>query len=164
MAFEDVIVAINGLGDSGLIQGYAVAGAVAQGFWDEPIQTRDLDVLVLLGSVANELAPLAKIYEWARDRGYREELEHVWIAGVPVQFMPVPDGLEMEAVQTAVDKPFGGSGMMIKVVRPEYLIALWLKPPANTHGRKERAARLRESGAVDETALRDLMKRYGLSW
>jgi hypothetical protein len=157
--FSDVISAINDLRERGLIQGYAIYGAVAQAFWDEAIPTFDLDVLVLMpGQIAN----LTPLYEWARERGYALEKEHIVISGVPVQFVPVPDSLAKEAVSTAATKEFNGSP--IRIVRPEYLIALWLQPPANSASRKERAAKLLESGQVDGTLLADLMTRYNLTW
>ena len=162
MAFADTIAAINSLRTEGLIRDYAITGAVAQAFWDEAIPTFDLDVLVLLGPVENRLAPLSAIYEWAREREYVADKEHIVIAGVPVQFLPAPDALSEEAIQAASDREIGG--VPLRVVRPEYLIALWLQPPANTHRRKERAAKLRECGQVDEAHLGELMTRYGLSW
>ena len=54
----DVIAAINDLKERGLIQDYAISGAIAQLFWDEAVVTFDLDVLVLLGPMANNLDPL----------------------------------------------------------------------------------------------------------
>jgi hypothetical protein len=160
--FSDVIAAINDLKERGFIQDYAIFGAIAQMFWDEAIATWDLDVLVLPGTVENVLAPRGPIHTWATERGYVEQAAHIVISGVPVQFLPAPDTLAEEAVNAAAVKELNGVPM--KVVRPEYLIALWLQPPANTHGRKERAAKLRESAPLDEALLADLMARYHLSW
>src|SRR4051812_11431637 len=137
--FSGVIAAINDLKERGLIHDYAVFGAVAQAFWDEAIPTFDLDVLVLLGPVENVLAPLQQIYRWAAELGYRVQAEHIVINDIPVQFLPAPDGLAEEAVQAATRREL--NEVPIRVVRPEYLIALWLQPPANSHRRKERAAK-----------------------
>jgi hypothetical protein len=160
--FSDVIAAINDLKERGLIQDYAIFGAVAHAFWDEAIPTFDLDVLVLLPAQGGHIDILGPIYEWAKERGYSVHGEHIVISGVPVQFVPVPNALAEEAVKSAATREFNGSP--IRIVRPEYLIALWLQPPANSSSRKERAAKLRESGKVDEALLGDLMTRYDLTW
>jgi len=135
---------------------------MAQLFWDEAIPTFDIDVLVSLGSVENALAPLAQIYDWAAERGYRSEAEHIVISDIPVQFLPAPDSLSTEAVEHA--KVIDYNGLLVRVVGPEYLIALWLQPPANTSRRKERVAKLRESLDLDAALLADLRERYNLSW
>ena len=160
--FSDVIAAINDLKERGLIQDYAIFGAVAQAFWDEAIPTFDLDVLVLPPVQEVRIDLLGPIYEWAKERRYSVRGEHVIISGVPVQFVPVPNALAEEALNKAAIREFGGSP--IRIVRPEYLIALWLQPPANSSSRKERAAKLLESGNVDEALLGDLMTRYNVSW
>jgi hypothetical protein len=160
--FPDAIAAINDLKERQLIQDYAVFGAVAHAFWDEAIPTFDLDVLVLLGPAEGVLIDLGPIYEWAQVRGYAVEAEHIVISGVPVQFVPAPDVLAEEAVKAAAIRKVGG--IPIRIVRPEYLIALWLQPPANSASRKERAAKLLESGQVDKVLLAELMATYNLAW
>jgi hypothetical protein len=49
-----------------------------------------------------------------------------------------------------------------RVVRPEHLVALYPEPGARTMKRRERAAALMESSALDRTALDGLLKRLGL--
>lgn len=158
--FADVLAALNELKERGLIQDYAISGAMAQVFWDEAIPTFDLDVLVMLGAVENALAPLAVIYQWAKEKGYETRAEHILISDIPVQFVPAPDTLSEEAVKNAKVLEF--KGLPVRVVAPEYLIALWLKPPANTYRRLERIAKLRESLKLDTDLLADLRKRYNL--
>ena len=155
----EVIAAIEDLKERGLIQDYAISGAIAQLFWDEAVVTFDLDVLVLLGPVENVLDPLRGIYEWAAERGYETRAEHIMISDFPVQFLPAPDAVSEEAVRNAATVDSGGVPM--RVVRPEYLIALWLRPgPARTIRRRERAAKLRESVELDATLMADLEARY----
>ena len=155
----DVITAINDLKERGLIQDYAISGAMAQLFWDEAVVTFDLDVLVLLGPVASVLDPLRGIYEWAAERGYPTRAEHIIISDFPVQFLPAPDALSEEAVTHAAS--IESDGIAMRVVPPEYLIGLWLQPgPASTFRRRERAAKLRESVQLDHALLADLGTRY----
>ncbi|MEO7270388.1 MAG: hypothetical protein ABIX28_05590 [Vicinamibacterales bacterium] len=160
--FAEVIAAVEDLKARGLIQEYAIFGAVAQAFWDEAIPTFDLDVLVLMAGQGAVLTDLGPLYRWADERGYPTQGEHIVIGEIPVQFVPTPTALHEEAVQTA--ETLSLEGLPLRVVRPEYLIATWLQPPANSHARKERAAKLRESGQVDPEVLADVLARFGLSW
>lgn len=160
--FADVLNAIEDLKERGLIQDYAIFGAIAQMFWDEARPTFDLDVLVLLAGGQGALVSLAPIYEWASAKGYEAKGEHIVISEIPVQFVPATDRLHEEAVENASMMPFGEHH--VRVVRSEYLIATWLKPPANSPDRRERAARLRESVQVDKSVLAELLKRYNLTW
>lgn len=156
----DVIAAINELKASGLVTDYAIGGAMAQVFWDEAIPTFDIDVMVLLPDDGALLTSLEPIYEWARERRYEERSEHIIISGIPVQFLPAPDPLSVEAIRGA--KTLEYAGLPMRVVSPEYLIAIWSKPPANTARRKERVAKMREALKLDETLLSDIMERHGL--
>jgi len=155
----DVVAAIHDLKERGLIKDYAISGAMAQLFWDEAVVTFDLDVLVLLGPGASLLDPLRGIYEWAAERGYPSRAEHIVISDFPVQFLPAPDALSEEAVKNA--STVESDGVAFRVVRPEYLIALWLQSgPASTFRRRERVAKLRESVLLDADLLADLKTRY----
>lgn len=155
-------MAIEDLKAKGVIQEYAVFGAVAQAFWDEAIPTFDLDILVLLSAPPSGLISLDPLYRWAEERGYRTQDEHIFIGEIPVQIVPAPNQLHVEAVETATSLDYDGKSL--RVVTPEYLVATWLQPPANTASRRERAAKIRESGIVNLTLLSDLMTRFGLSW
>lgn len=133
---SDVFAAIKDLKDRGLIQDYAICGAIAHLFWDEARPTFDLDVLVLLPGEQGALVSLDPIYRWAEERAYKVEGEHIVIGEIPVQFVPAPNPLHKEAIQRAETLPF--DDQEVRVVRPEYLIATWLQPPANTRDRRER--------------------------
>jgi hypothetical protein len=145
---------------SGVVEEYAVAGAMAMVFWAEPIPTFDLDVLVFLPGDESTIVSLAPLYDWAAGRGYPAQAEHVMIAGVPVQFLPAHNSLADEAVDRAVTLEY--EGVPVRVVKPEYLVALYLEPGARTLKRRERAAALMESGALDRAALDELLERFGL--
>lgn len=146
---------------AGVIEEYAIAGAMAVLFWTEPIVTYDLDVLVFLPD-SGPLVSLAPIYDWAAKHGYRAEKEHVNVEGMPVQFLPAHNELADEAIESAAAKEY--EGVPVRVVRPEYLIALYLEGSAKTAKRRERAAALRESKAIDHDLLQGLMKRFNLTF
>ena len=56
------------------------------------------------------------------------------------------------------------SGVPVRVVRPEYLVALYLEPQARTAKRRERAAALCEDPAFDHQRLQEIMMRFHLTW
>src|SRR5205809_5965806 len=142
-SFADALRVLNDMKDSGVVEDYAVAGAMAMVFWAEPIPTYDLDVLV-----------------FAAGRGYATQAEHVIIEGVPVQFLPAHNSLAEEAIDRAVTLEY--ESVPVRVVRPEYLVGLYLEPGARTLKRRERAAALMESSALDRAVLDELLKRFKL--
>ena len=159
-SFADALRVLNDMEGSGVVEEYAVAGAMAMVFWAEPIPTYDLGVLVFLPGDESTIVNLAPLYDWAAERGCPAQAEHVMIAGVPVQFLPAHNSLAEEAVDRAVTLEY--EGVPVRVVRPEYLAALYLEPGARTLKRRERAAALMESGAFDRAALDELLARFGL--
>jgi len=159
-SFADALRVLNDMKRAGVVEDYAVAGAMAMVFWAEPIPTYDLDVLVFLPGDDATIVSLAPLYEWAAQHGYPAQAEHVMIEGVPVQFLPAHNALAEEAIDRAASIEYGG--VPVRVVRPEYLAALYLEPGARTAKRRERAAALMESSALDRAALDDLLKRFGL--
>ncbi len=159
-SFADALRVLNDMKGSGVVEDYAVAGAMAMIFWAEPIPTFDLDVLVFLPGDEATIVSLAPLYDWAAGRGYTAQAEHVMIEGVPVQFLPAHNSLAEEAIDRAATVDY--EGVPVRVVRPEYLVALYLEPGARTLKRRERAAALMESSALDRAALGDLLKRFGL--
>lgn len=160
-SFADVIRALHELKARETIQDYAIVGAMALVFWTEPIATYDVDVLVWLSTSDTSILTLEPIYEWASTHGYPVQAEHISIGGVPVQILPAHNELADESIRTAVTLDY--QGVPVRVVRPEYLIALYLEPSAKTPKRKERAAALMESSSVDQGLLSDILSRYNLS-
>jgi hypothetical protein len=159
-SFADALRVLNEMKDSRVVEDYAVAGAMAMIFWTEPVPTFDLDVLVFLPGEEPTIVSLDPIYRWAGARGYSTQAEHVMIEGVPVQFLPAHGELADEAIEQAATLEY--EGVPVRVVRPEYLVALYLEPGARTLKRRERAAALRESSAVDAPLLDRLLRRFGL--
>ena len=157
--FAAALAAIERLKHDGIVSEYAIGGAMALIFWSEPIPTFDLDVFVLLPP-ENKLVSLAPVYEWARRNGYPEEAEHIVIAGMPVQIIPAHDQLAEEAIASAAQLDY--EGQPVRVIRPEYLIALFLEPTARTPKRLGRIAALLEEGDVDRELLERLLQRYNL--
>lgn len=156
--FGAALAAIRELKEEGVVTEYAVGGAMAHAFWSEPTTTFDLDVFVLLQS-SGIITDLGPIYEWARKRGYREIAEHIEIAGIPVQLIPAY-GLASEAVVNAAELDY--EGQPVRVITPEYLIAMYLEPGARTRKRLARVGGLLDEGDVVRELLDELLERYKL--
>jgi hypothetical protein len=158
--FRAAIAAIDDMKRAAVIDEYAVGGAMALTFWSEPTTTYDLDVFVTLRS-SGLLVSLQPIYDWAATRGYRCTNEHIEIEGLPVQLLPAPDALAEEAIATAAELDY--DGQPVRVIRPEYLVAMWSQGSARTEKRRLRAAMLMEDVDMDRELLNDLARRYNLS-
>jgi hypothetical protein len=157
--FAVALAAVRDLKAEKIVAEYAIGGAMAHAFWSEPTPTFDLDVFVLLES-PGLLVDLGPIYAWARQRGYREEAEHIVIADVPVQVIPAHNDLASEAVAHAAELDY--DGQPVRVITPEYLIAMYLEPSARTHKRLARVGALLDEADLDRTLLENLLERYQL--
>ena len=161
---ERTLVVLNDLVAAGVVERYAIGGAVAEIYWGEPVDTSDLDVFVLVPPTAHPLMPLEDVYRHLKERGHVPEQEFVRIEGLPVQFLLAdsPSGLAKEALNRAEQVPYGEGGVLFSVVTPEYLIALALEL-----GRSKdylRVSRLLEYARrpPDLDAIRDIVARYHL--
>lgn len=146
--------------DDGVVEDYAVAGAMAMLFWAEPVPTYDLDVFVLLPASASPIVSLDPIYRWTEARGFPASEEHILIEGVPTQFLPSPSRLAHEAIESAETLDY--DSVPVKVVRPEYLVALYSEPSARTARRRERAAMLLELPELNRQLLDEILARHGI--
>ena len=156
----DVFRILNRMQDEGLVTQYAVGGATAVLFYAEPTRTYDLDVFVTLEAIGNDvLAPLSRVYEWAREQGFGLQAEHLLIEGVPVQLLPAYNALVEAALSTARVHDYGG--VPVRVVDPEHLVALALQ--AGGARRRERAWQLLETGAVDRERLRRILTTHAIA-
>ena len=101
---------------------------------------------------------LAPIYEYLHGKGYESEGDAVNIKGVAIQFLPVFNPLNEEAVEQA--REFDYQGIPVKVMSPEHLVAIMLQT-----GRSKdfvRVARFLEADAVDVDEVRQMLTRHGL--
>lgn len=159
-SFAEALRVVNLMKEEGVIEDYAIAGAMALVFWTEPVPTYDLDVLVFLPPSQGPLVSLDPIYRWAEAHGCPAQEEHVMIEGVPTQFVPAPHALADEAIVSAETLDY--EGVPVRVVRPEYLAALYLEPSARTPKRRERAAALLEWPGLDRRLLDEIVSRHGI--
>jgi hypothetical protein len=159
-SFLNALCALEELKRLGIVEDYAIADAMALAFWTEPIPTFDLDVLVFLAEQETPILSLGSIYKWAAVHRYSLDGEHIVVEGLPVQFLPSHNELADEAIERAATLDY--EGIAVRVVRPEYLVALYLEPSARTSKRRERAAALIEAPATDQSLVQDLIHRFKL--
>lgn len=154
---QKTLAILNELEAAGLVERYAIGGAMAAFFYAEAVITEDLDAFVLI-KTSGGLITLTPIYDFLKQRGATEEREHLWLAGTLVQLIPAYDALTEEAVREAVEKKVGET--KTRVMRVEHLIAVALKT-----GRAKDFARitlLLEQAEVDATHLQEIVTRYQL--
>jgi hypothetical protein len=143
----------------GILESFAIAGAVGATFYLEPSATEDIDVFVMLPATSqSSLLSLSPIYEYLISRGCHVEGAHIVIGGWPVQFLPVSDELQKEALEQAVEADVEGT--RTRVLTAEHLVAIALQT-----GRTKDYARILhflESGAVERAKLEAILTRHGL--
>jgi hypothetical protein len=136
---------LNELERSGVMERYAIGGAIGATFYVEPLLTFDLDVFVILPQQGTGLLSLAPIYGALRARGYSEEGECVLIEGVPVQFLPAYNALLEEAMRDACETSYEKT--FTRVIRAEHLVAICLQTGRDKD--RERVRILREQAKLD---------------
>ncbi len=156
---RDALALINQMQQDGVIDRYAIGGAVGATFYLQPLATQDLDIFIALSPPSgSELVSLNSIYDYLKAKGCALEGAHIVIAGWPVQFLPVSTQLEAEALKMAVVASLGE--IETRVMTAEHLVAIALAT-----GRAKDYARIvqfLEENAVDREALSDIVKRHGL--
>ena len=159
MNIRDTIAVINQMQADGVIEHYAIGGAVGATFYLEPVATLDVDVFITFRTEAGSLiASPQPIFDYLKARGGIMEGEYIVVAGWPVQFLPAAGPLVEEALAEAVDKDVAGAPA--RVFTAEHLAAIALQT-----GRAKDKARLLqfiETGSLDATRFQAIVARHGL--
>jgi hypothetical protein len=162
MGIKQTLDVINDMEREGVIQRYAIGGAVAAYNYVEPTVTEDLDIFLSIES-ASRLISLDPILTHLRHRGYKDfHREGIMIEGWVVQFLPISDALDREAVEQAepTDVRANGGKVKARVMKPEHLVALALRV-----GRPkdlQRIGQFLDEKAVSLKKLRTVIERHGL--
>jgi len=156
---KNTIAAINQMQADGIIERYAIGGAVGATFYLEPVATLDVDIFITFRPEAGSLlASPHRIFDYLKTRGGSMEGEYIVIAGWPVQFLPAASPLVEEALAQAVEKDVVGTSA--RVCSAEHLAAIALQT-----GRAKDKARLLqflETGVLDAARFQDIRSRHGL--
>jgi hypothetical protein len=157
---ELIIKELNQMASEGIVDAYALGGAVAANIYVESATTEDVDVFVIFKPGSSIIIDPTPVLNYFKDKGYKESDDRIIIGGWPVQFLPPPGHLEEEAIQNAItleddDEP------PLRVFTPEYLDAVALKT-----GLPKDFARLLqfwESPALDRGEFEEIVSRHGLA-
>jgi len=167
MGMKQTLDVINRMEADGVIGRYAIAGAVAAYNYIEPTVTADIDLLISFESKLDRpqaaLITLQPIFSYLKERGYDEfHAEGIAIEGWPVQFLPISDDLDAEAlvqsIETEIQMPGAGGSVRTRLLRPEHVVAIALRT-----GRPKdfiRITQFIESKAVDLTLLHSVLQRH----
>ena len=159
MDIREVIATINQMQADGVIERYAIGGAVGATFYLEPVATLDVDIFTTFqpeqGSLIVSPTP---IFDYLKARGGTMEGEYIVVAGWPVQFLPPATPLVEEALRESVRRDVGGAS--VDVFTAEHLAAIALQV-----GRAKDKARLLqfiEDGVLDAARFQAILARHGL--
>jgi len=158
---KKVVYILNNLVKKGIVEKYAIGGAVAVIFYTETINTKDIDVFVTTHVTRSKtgIVHLGSIYEHLKKAGYKMEGQYFIIDGIPVDFIAAYDDLTLEAVDKAVNRLY--DKIKVKVFQPEYLIAIALQTGRPQDLRKINL--LMTETKLDEKLLKDILKRHSLT-
>ena len=159
MKIKEVIAVINQMQADGVIERYAIGGAVGATFYLEPLATLDVDIFV---SFRTELGKLIvnpqRIFDYLTARGHSLEGEYVVIAGWPIQFLPPTGPLVEEALSEAVTVDV--EGLAARVFTAEHLAAVALQTGRAKD--KTRLLQFVEAGALDAVRFEAVLTRHGM--
>lgn len=156
---KETLKVVNQMVRHGVIEEYAIGGAIAAVYYLEPFDTADLDIFIQVSSTAgSDLLILAPIYEYLIKRGYKAQGEFIYIEGIPVQFLPVFNPLTEEAVKRADTIKF--ARVRTRIMRPEHLVAIML----DTGRPKDylRISMFLEAGTVNRRSLNAVLRQHDL--
>lgn len=155
---ENALRIVNKMVSDGVIDSYAIGGAVGAIFYIEPINTSDVDIFFEVASAGDDLMLLAPLYEYLAGLGYEAEGDAVRIEDWLVQFLPVFNPLIDEAVREA--REVVHRGVRTRIMQAEHLMAIMLQT-----GRGKDYARLIEfagQDVFDESRLNKILRQHDL--
>jgi hypothetical protein len=160
MQIREVIKTINQMQAEGVIEGYAIGGAVGATFYLEPVATLDVDVFISFQSQPGSLLLSPRpVFDYLQARGGTMQGEYIVIAGWAVQFLPPTGPLVEEALREALTRDV--DGVPACVFSAEHLAAIALQ----TGRAKDKARVLQfiEFGALDAARFQAIVARHGLA-
>jgi len=159
MSIAQVIHIVNQMQTDGVVERYAIGGAVGATFYLEPVATLDVDIFVAFRPPPGQMIVSPRpIFDYLIARGGIVEGEYIVIAGWPVQFLPPTSPLVEEALAQTVTVDVAGTPA--QVFTAEHLAVIALQT-----GRAKDYARLLqfiEAEALDMQRFQALLHRHGL--
>jgi hypothetical protein len=156
LPLADVLRAANDLVTAGLIEDWALGGALAAIYYVEPFATYDADIFFILKD-RGLTSGIPAIYAHLQAKGWETEREHLLVGGFPVQFRAA-GGLTEEAVREAQRIDY--EGVPAKVFRAEHIVAI-----AASVGRAKDLARIEQllqQAELDQSRSESILQRHKL--
>lgn len=156
LPLAEVLRAANGLVTAGLIDDWALGGALAAIYYVEPFATYDADIF-FIPKDKGLTAGIPAIYAHLQAQGWRVEREHLLLRGFPVQILAA-SGLTEEAVREAEQIEY--EGVPAKIFRAEHIVAI-----AASVGRAKDKARIEQmlqQVDLDQRRLENILQRHNL--
>ena len=154
---EKIFKVINEMYQKGILKDYAIGGAVATIYYTEPFATKDIDIF-FIPPEKEKLILLTPFYDFLLKRGYKTYKEYIMIGNTPIQFIPATTELEKDGVENAILVKY--RNIDVKILRPEYLIAIFLKVYRPKD--RDKLIKLLDQTNIDKTFLSDILERRNL--
>jgi len=154
---EDTLRTLNLMVSEGVIEKYAIAGAVGAAYYIPPTFTEDLDVFVPV-HIKDGLVDLGPISEFMKKNACPMEDVGYRIGKWLVQFLPVSNVLTEEALEQSREALFGQ--IPTRILTAEHLAAIMLQV-----GRPKDMVRLASfwtSQQLNQTKFADILTRHNL--
>jgi hypothetical protein len=152
----EVLRSSNALVAAGLMENWALGGALAAIYYVEPFSTYDADIF-FIPSDKGLSAGIPAIYAHLQAQGWNIEREHLLCHGFPVQFLAA-SGLTEEAVRDA--ECFAFEGVPARVFRAEHIVAVAAR--VGRQKDKARIEQLLQQADMDQTRLENILQRHKL--
>lgn len=158
---HEALRALNHIQSAGVIESYAIGGAIGATYYLEAFPTEDIDVFVFLpppAPGAGLLLSLTPIYDALKAQGGIVDKEYVRFGAWPVQILTDANPLIAEAIREAVPVDF--DGIPTRIFTAEHLCAIALQT-----GRPKDYLRVQmflDQGQVDRVKLEVLAASHGL--
>ena len=152
----NILRAANGLVKAGIIENYALGGALAVIRYVEPFDVYEA-VIFFIPADKSLTAGMPAIYAHLQSKGWQVEEGHLTVKGFPVQFLAA-HGLTEEAVREA--RRIKVKNVPAKVFRAEHIVAI-----AASGGRPKDIARIeqmQQQAKLDQALLEKILRQYQL--
>ena len=155
---EQALRLANEANAKGLMAKYAIGGAFAFIYHGEPFETKDLDLLVSLATTPSGLIDLGPIWQHFTAGGAVAEGQFLRVSRLLVDFVPVSDALDAEALNNAAEIRVGRQAT--RVLTAEYAVAIAVRT-ARPQDRMKIARLLTSTpDAVDQVQLERILNRH----
>jgi len=156
LPLADVLRAANELVAAGLIEDWALGGALAAIYYVEPFTTYDADIF-FISKDKGLTGGIPAIYAHLQAQGWQVEREHLLIRGFPVQFLAA-HGLTEEDVRDAERIDY--EGVSARIFRAEHIVAI--AASVGRHKDLARIEQLLQQADLDKSRLENILQRHNL--